>query len=398
MAKKHKKKKDDESYQLDKKTLGIAVIVILVIAILVGLYYSGVLGFAESDKKDTAKVVEKEEAEIPEFELIAIAPDCEKCISADEAVKIIKDAPTLKITSDKIVEHDSDEGKTLIAKYELTKLPAFILKGDNLDIDLPVFTKKEDALVFDKTPAPYFDVATGTVKGLVDITKIVDPDCEQCFDMDKLVENLKLMAGMAFDSEKTVPFDSAEGKELVEKYSITKVPTIIFSEDAKDYEQITSIWDTVGSTETDGSMILRTVQPPYRDLETDSIKGIVTVTSLVDETCEECFDTKMLTDLFKQQIGMVFGEEKTIDISTAEGKQLLTTFEITYVPTVILSKDAGVYPNIDTVWSQIGTVTDGQYALTKLNLAEGVVYKDLSTGEIVGLPEEDTEESEDSEE
>ncbi|MBW2986650.1 hypothetical protein KY333_04740 [Candidatus Woesearchaeota archaeon] len=140
-------------------------------------------------------------------------------------------------------------------------------------------------------------------------------------------------------------------------------------------------------------MILRTVNPPYMDLETDSIKGVVDITHLVDASCEECFDTAELKKMFEQQMGMSWGIDKTVDVSSTEGKQLIKDFDIKLIPTVIFSSDLGDYPTIPDMWSQIGIEKDGKYALTKLDLVQGLVYKNLETDEIVGLKEETTEES-----
>jgi len=396
MKKKHVKKGNNESYNISKKKLGYAILVLAVIVILITLYYQGVFDSILPEQKEEVKP-EKQVLEefkiIPEVELTAVTVDCKECINASQAVDIISDAPIFKVLKTEFIESDSDEGKALIEKYDLKRLPAFIMTGEEISkIDLPTFEKREGAQVFDITPPPYYDIDSGKIKGLVEVIKLTDTDCEKCFDLDKLTANLKQF-GIKFASEKEVSIDSDEGKELISDYSITKVPTIIFSSDANEYEQIQKIWETVGSTESDGRMILRTVNPPYMDLETDSVKGVVDITRLVDASCEECFDTIELKKMFEQQMGMSWGVDKTVDVSSTEGKQLIEDFGIKLVPTVIFSSDLGDYPTIPDMWSQIGIEKDGKYALTKLDLVQGLVYKNLETDEIVGLKEESTTES-----
>lgn len=398
MKKKHSTKKD-EYYKLDKKTIGYGILAVALIVVLVVLYSQGMFDTFLPEKE--AKTADKETAEmktkvdiVPEVKLTVITADCEKCINASLAAKIIKEAPILKIVDEEFIEYDSEEGKTLVAKYNITRLPAFILRGKNIEFDLPTFDKKQDALVFSNTPAPYFDVASGEPKGIVDVIKVVDPDCEDCFDIEMLANNLKAF-GIVFDEEKTVAFDSQEGKEVILKYDIKSLPTVIFSGDAMEYEQISSIWETVGSTEEDGMMVLRQVNPPYLDVDSGDVKGIVDITYLVDESCEKCYDPQMLKDMFIQQLAMKFGTENKVDVSSDEGKDLIEAFEIQYIPTIIMSSDAGEYPGITSIWDQVGAVKDSQYALTKLDVAQGVVYKDLESGEIIGLPEgEELEETE----
>jgi len=401
MKKKHSKK-NEEYYKLDRKAIGYGILAIALIVVIGVLYSQGMFDSILPEKEDAkvgddVKIKTKLDV-VPEVKLTVITADCEKCINASLAAKIIKEAPILKITDEEFIDYESEEGKTLVAKYNITRLPAFILRGENIEFDLPTFDKKQDALVFSNTPAPYYDVESGEVKGIVDVIKVVDPDCEDCFDIEMLANNLKAF-GIIFDEEKTFAFDSQEGKEVVLKYDIKKIPTVLFSGDAIEYEQISSIWDTVGSTEEDGMMVLRQVNPPYLDVDSGDVKGIVDITYLVDESCDKCYDPQVLKDMFTQQLAMKFGSENTVDISSEEGKDLLEEFEIQYIPTIVMSSDAGEYPGITSVWEQIGSIKDGKYALTKLDVAQGVVYKDLESGDVIGLPEEEeTEEQEEPEE
>lgn len=394
--KKIQAKNNDEYYKIDKKTIGYGLLAIAIIVVLVVLYSQGMFDKLIPEKKaveesaDTADITAKVDI-IPELKLTVVRADCEKCINATLAAKIIKEAPIFKIISEEFIEYESDEGKALIAKYDIKRLPAFILRGDNTQFDLPNFDKKQDALVFAETPAPYFDIESGEVKGVVDINIIVDPDCSDCFDISMLAKNLKAY-GIVFGEEKTLPFDSKEGKELILKYNIKSIPTVIFSDDALEYEQISSVWDEVGTTEDDGMLVLRKVNPPYLDIESGDVKGIVDLTFLTDKSCDECFDPQMLKDMFEQQIAMKFRSVESFDVSSDEGKKLIGDYGITKVPTIIMSEGAGEYPGITGVWSQIGIVQDGKYVLTKLDMTQGIVYKDLESGKIVGLKEEITEE------
>jgi len=394
MKKTHDTKKNNEYYKIDKKTMGYGFLAVIVIIILVVLYSQGMFDSFMPEQKETVKPEKQVLGEvklIPEVVITVVTVDCEDCINASKAVDILKDAPIFKVMNTEFVESESAEGKALIEKYDLARLPAFIMTGEDIgSLELPTFEKRSGAQVFDTLPPPYYDVESGKIKGVVEVIKLEDPDCDQCFDLNKLIDNLK-MFGINIKSEKTVAYDSEEGKELIEKYDITKIPTVIFSSDAKEYDQIAEVWETVGSTESDGNMILRTVNPPYKDLDSDEIKGIVDITHLVDESCIECFDTAELKKMFEQQMGMSWGDEKTVDISSAEGKQLIENLNITLVPTVIFSSELGDYPTIPDMWNQIGIEKDGQYVLTKLDLVQGLVYKNLETNEIVGLQEDSTE-------
>jgi len=401
--KKHKKHtKKEEYYKLDKKTAGYVLLGLIVVLIIAGLFYYDVIDLPESEEKEEEKQVLDNftvPVTAPEVELYVVQNSaCDECINVSEVIEIIKGAPTLDITSDQIVEYDSEKGKELIEEYELKRLPAFVLKivsGEKLEEAIPPFEKRNGDMVYDLTPPPYYDVQEDTIKGAISVIQLVNTDCEDCFDLSALMKNLK-MFGLAFSDEQIVEYDSEEGGELIEKYDITKVPTLIFSSDAAEYEQISTAWDEIGSIEDDGMMVLRTVNPPYYDLDTDSVKGIVSITHILDESCDACFDTAMIKDMFEQQLMMKYGNEETVDVSSEEGKALLEKYNITKVPTVILSDDAGEYPGITNVWNQIGVIVDSNYVITKLETIPGIVYKDMETDEIIGLEEEEPEE--DSEE
>jgi len=399
--KKHKtRNKKEEFYNLNKKTIGYILIGLIIVLIIAGLFYYDVIELPESkeEKKDDLKVLDNFTIPMgaPEVELYIIEnPECKECLNVSKVLEIIKGAPTLDVKSDQTVAYDSKEGKEFIEKYDLKRLPAFVLKiisEEKLEGDMPPFEKREGDLVYDQTPPPYFDVADEKVKGVISVTKITNSDCADCFDIEMLMKNLE-MFGLAVSDEKTVAHDSEEGKELIEKYEITKVPTLIFSSDAAEYDQITQAWPEIGTTEDDGMMVLRTVNPPYFDLESDSVKGVVDITHLTDESCGPCVDTAVFKDMFEQQLAMKFSNEKKVDISSEEGKKLVEDLDIKLVPTIVMSSDAEEYPGITNVWDQIGTIVDGKYVLTKIDSVPGIVYKDLEKDEIIGLEEEKTEES-----
>ena len=80
--------------------------------------------------------------------------------------------------------------------------------------------------------------------------------------------------GMVFSAEKTVDVADKEGKNLIKKYAITNVPTIILSPETKKYHSIAKVWPQVGTIEKDGSFIFRkmeTIRANYRDLKTSNL-------------------------------------------------------------------------------------------------------------------------------
>ena len=72
-----------------------------------------------------------------------------------------------------------------------------------------------------------------------------------------------------FDSEKYVEIDSLEGKKIKSDYNITKIPTIILSEEILDYDGINVLLDKTGTIEKDKVFIFREInqlQVKYQEI------------------------------------------------------------------------------------------------------------------------------------
>jgi len=135
----------------------------------------------------------------------------------------------------------------------------------------------------------------------------------------------------------------------------------------------------------DGKFVLRQVIPPYYDVASNKIKGGVNITYLTDQSCKECYDVK-LHDRALTNLGVPTTGIKTVDISSDEGKQLVSKYSIKLVPTLILSGEVSEYQTLVQVWKDVGTVTsDGTYIFTDLGVMGGS-YKDLSKNQIIKAP------------
>jgi len=199
--------------------------------------------------------------------------------------------------------------------------------------------------------------------------------------------------------EKTFQASSVEAQVLIEKYDIVKIPTLIFSKDALEYDTVSQVWDKVGSQEEDGTLVLRYVNPPYRNVSTGLVEGLVDLTYIADETCSTCYDPKLLKELFEQSFGMKFSKDESVDVSSTKGGYLQRKYNITIVPTIILSKEASVYESVAQAWQQIGsTEKDGSLVLRDVEKLKAYYeeqgnqwgYKDLESGEISGVAPEET--------
>ncbi len=371
--------------------LNTYLIIALVVVVAIGLYFT--LSVPIAKKEAVAPIPPRE------IQLTILGTDCEGCFDINTAADFLKQQPNINVTSTS--EKTMEEASELTSKYGITRLPALLVTGNITNLTIPNFNQKEDALTFDQVPPPYYDVAEKRIKGKVTALTISAESCTNCFNISQIVDQLK-SAGIIISSERTIDSASAEGKELIGKYKIEKVPTILFNKEALEYEVVSQVWSQVGTEESDGRLVMRSVNPPYVNISTGKTDGLVTMTMLYDKTCTECFNTSVYKELFTQSFSMHVEKEEMLDIESNKGKYLINKYNITAVPTVVLSKDAGVYPNLAQAWESVGTAEkDGSFTFRNVALLKGYfdqqgqsfAYKDLSTGEIL-KGEESAEEAE----
>ena len=306
---------------------------------------------------------------------------CTDCFDISTIVSHVKNA-NVNVTKETMFEFDSKEAKQIISKYKIEKIPTVVVTGEIDKVSLQGLEKKENALLLAKPEPPYTNAVTGNIEGRVTLYILKDSECAKCNDLDILITQIK-SAGVKVSAEKNVAANGDEGKNLIKKYNLGFVPTIILSKDAAAYDVIQKAWLQVGSKETDGSYALRLVSPPFINLTTGELKGLVDIVYLTDKGCTECYDVNQHKEILTspQSFAIKLDKEETIDISDAQGKELVAKYNITQVPTVILSKEVGVYPSSPILKRFFSIETDGSYVFRKL-FSVGT-YKDLTTNQVV---------------
>ena len=177
----------------------------------------------------------------------------------------------------------------------------------------------------------------------------------------------------------------------IKKYSIDFVPTIILSKDAAAYGIIQQAWAQIGSKETDGSYVLRVPSPPFINLTTGKLRGIVNIIYLTDISCTECYDVSQHKKILvnSQSFAVKLEKEETYDISDAEGKELIRKYNITQVPTVILSDEINAYPSIQVLKQFYSIEKDESYVFRTVSVVG--TYKDLINKKIVEFQQQSEE-------
>ena len=317
-----------------------------------------------------------------------VDPLCSDCSSIDPLITQVK-KDHVNVTSETTLDFTSNEASQLIKKYNIDLIPTIIISSNEfnktslLNQWKKLGTAESDgSLVLRTLNPPYVNVSQGRTVGRVTLTLIKDSTCTGCFDITSLVRQIKA-SGVSIVSESEIDYASEQAKSLLEKYMITKVPTIIMSSDVDEYSNIKTTWARQGSVEEDGSYILREISPPYRNLTEGRIVGQVALINLIDSSCSECYDVGMHKGIIAR-FGLPLSDEKTYNVKSDEGKAIVEKYNVTLVPTIILTGDPGTYPSLKGIWAQVGSVeSDGTHVFRRPNVM-GVKYKDLSTGEVLG--------------
>ena len=306
---------------------------------------------------------------------------CNDCFDISKFVNHVKSA-NVNITKETAFEFNSKEGKALISKYKIDKIPAVIVAGEIDKVSIQGLEKKENALLLAGLEPPYTNAATGRIEGRVTLYNLKDAECEKCNDLSHLISQIKL-AGIKIYEERNITSGSDEGKDLIKQYNVGFTPAIILSKDAAVYDIMQKAWPQIGSKESDGSYVLRLASPPFINLTNGKLRGIVDVIYLTDKSCTECYDINLHREILvnPQSFAIRLDKEETFDISDAEGKEIIAIYNITQVPTIILSNEISAYPSNQILKQFFSVEKDGSYVFRRLSSVG--TYRNLATNQIV---------------
>lgn len=110
-------------------------------------------------------------------------------------------------------------------------------------------------------------------------------------------------------------------------------------------------------------------------------KAKIVLTIITVPGCRYCTDLKDLITRIKTSNDVTIVSEKSISYQDAEAQSLIGKYNITKVPTVILSGETSKVSDLRRIWPQIGEEKeDGTLILTKMR----PMYYDVKKGDFVG--------------
>lgn len=200
----------------------------------------------------------------------------------------------------------------------------------------------------------------------IEAVHVVAEDCPQCFSTDAIVAGLK--EGGVLVSERRVDYRSAEGMELIKRYGIERVPALILKGETTKDPRLTTHLLRLGERQGDDFIVQN--NPPYKNVLTGELLGAVKLVYLNDSSCAKCYDVRQHKEVLTG-LGLYLADERFVDVRTTEGTELITKYNITTVPTILLSPDAQYYSSVGEVWPEVGTVeSDGWHVFRNTAVME----------------------------
>ncbi|MCH7493022.1 hypothetical protein IID19_05580 [Patescibacteria group bacterium] len=212
------------------------------------------------------------------------------------------------------------------------------------------------------------------------ITIVTDKICKDCSSIIDYIDFIKDQ-NVNVVSESLLDIEDAGAQDLINKYGIKKVPFFTVAGELNKIQELSKSWADWGSI-VDEVFVFTQVSPPYLSLPSGIVAGRVSIAYLADKSCSECYDVTINKQILEDYYQMKISSELTIDVSSEEGKQMLSQYNITKIPTFILDNEAANYESLLKVWSGVGSIEkDSMYVLRNLNQLG--VYYDLEKGELV---------------
>ena len=366
---------------MDNKIIYGLIAVVVVLSALNLVFVTGI-----SQSASATAVKAKEDSRPADIEVIKLSdPSCVNCFNIEKVLADLK-SKNFKVNKEDSVNPFSDQGKEFVKKFGVAKLPTLIVSGEVKKPSIQNYFKagweakessgKSYAVYKDVLP-PYQNPLDPQIIGKVSLKYLTDSSCQDCADLSPLISGLKSI-GIIFSEEKTLEYKDGEGQELIKKFGVERIPAIIVSKNILEYPAVKEVWSQVNATEKDGFYALHTQSPPYRDTKSDQIKGLVEMVYLNDSSCKNCYDVKSNRQIVGR-LGLALSNVRAVDISSPEGKDIVSKYKIQKAPVLLLSPDAKEYQTFMQIWPDAGSVEpDGWFVMRKPELLGN--YRDLTTG------------------
>lgn len=278
------------------------------------------------------------------------------------------------VGSNRIINYPDSESSELIRKYRIDRLPTIIVReksGNLSDAFKGEFAQYlgsvegDGTLVMRNVDAPYLNISENKIVGLAKGIAIYKKECAECLNASKYFQALEGQdIGMVFLDKKILEAQDTEAKNLIMKYNITKLPTLILDQEAYEYGAFNQYIANSGE-KINNTFVIKEPIAPFFDLEKNETAGLVNVTIINPINCTNCTNISNLVGAISVQGGIVIDQVQEISENETTANELIGQFNITKLPTMIFSKEMKYYSNLQEQWIQYGNSVeeDGEYVL-----------------------------------
>ncbi|PIO00350.1 hypothetical protein COT72_01435 [archaeon CG10_big_fil_rev_8_21_14_0_10_43_11] len=215
-------------------------------------------------------------------------------------------------------------------------------------------------------------------KTLFNITLISEQSCTDCYDVRAFADGLALSTNSNYTRVDVYDRTSERGKQLIERYNITLVPTIIFSPRANQ-NTTNRLVLRLSTVEDDGNLVMRYLNPPYKNLTSNTVlAGQPNITFIINQECSVCFTIDLFIDLFRAY-GIYSQYAFVLSHTSEHGKEIIARYNITAIPSVVLdSRGAHYTAFMHEAWPELGSIeTDGALVFRNVSAVGNGAYFDL---------------------
>ncbi len=318
-----------------KKEIIIYPIIILIFIILSFFIYTLFLYIKANSLLNTY-------SERIDIRVISLLPVCSGCENTTYIIEKINSNKRINIAEYNIIT-EMEMLKNISIKYNITKLPAIIIKTENISrINVEGFEMRNDSFVYETTKIPYYDLKSEQEVGKVKVITFNYDKCDVCMDINQIIFYLN-QSGVYIESIK-------EGN--AKEFGIKKLPSLAFSDDILAYRgTFLSLAEYLNITIINGKRyFVFKPFPPYYDIGKKRIIGKVNLTYIVDRNCENCYDVTIHKQIL-QRLG-IYIENETYKEYTELNEDIKE--KISIIPTVVIEGDLFAYRNLEAVLRQVG--------------------------------------------
>src|SRR3989344_3747064 len=256
---------------------GALIILIIVLFIIFGGQIKDKISGKNTDTNTNANQEAAKDA--PKLRItIVTSKNCEgNCFDINLFLNALRQNGIKEVGTETLNIEDS-QGQTMVEKYKIEKVPTVLISGE-LDKN-PQLVQAWTALgeiidnvfVFRKLVPPYLEVDSGNLRGEFSLVYLTDLSCTKCYDVN-LHKTALGNLGLTTLNSQTVDISSNEGKDLLKKYSISEVPTVLLNGDLSEYIGLQQIWSQVGKITDDGTYIFTKMDEmgSYMNLKTGQL-------------------------------------------------------------------------------------------------------------------------------